>query len=177
MNWERAKLITEVIAPIASTVGLLAGGAYAIYEYWDHSQSEKAKQALVFIDRYYRNPVLDAQLQIQAGWNKHVGSLTKAATQGGEEYTQFVLKTIAAERLERDISIMVGFYESIGLCSRDSWCDKDLVKTFFCDPADDFFRLHYRYISAKRKELYNPMLGRELETFVNKTCRKEGKAK
>jgi hypothetical protein len=170
VTWERAKLITDVLAPSIATISLVVGGIFAVFQYFKHEQSERAKESLVFVERYYKSPIMDADLRLALAWGKHSAALTNAAKRGGNSYTKFILQTIAAEKLEPSILTMIGFYEGIALCSRNNWCETEMITSFFCDPTQTFFELHYRFIVEKRKQLSNQQLAKEVEHFSRKMC-------
>jgi hypothetical protein len=171
--WDEAKKRMDVLSPIVTMTAIMVGGGYALFQYSDHAQAERAKESFTFVERYYKPPIVDAQLSLSTVWNRHAAALNEAREKDvGAPYTAFILDVIAKERLETQIFTMTGFYEGIGLCTKHGWCDKNIVAAFFCDRAREFFQLHVRFLGFKRHQWSNPKLAAETEEFVQRECPK-----
>lgn len=170
MSWESAKKRTEVLYDVVSMLAIVIGGGYALWQYNDHVQAQRAKESFTFVERFYSAPISDAYFKLSTAWDRHALAVKKLRGKGDANYTKFIISTIKAERLERDIYMLLGFYEGVGLCIHHGWCDRRMAQTFFCESASLFFFLHYRFIALKRSEWSNPRFGAETERLVKKTC-------
>ena len=177
MNWDLLKTKVEIVSGIVGMIAIIGGGGYALFEYWERADSDRAKESFTFVERFYKTPIIDAQLKLSTSWGKHEVELRKLSSAAGkgetaavDAYTTFILTTVASEQLEPAIFTMIGFFEGIGLCTKHDWCDKKMAEAFFCDRAREFYQLHFRFIRHKREQWSNPKLAGETDEFVYKTC-------
>jgi hypothetical protein len=169
ISLEKAKLISEICTAAVGTFAILVGGIFALVEYQDNKQSNRVRASLDFLETRNSQPLTDGWSRIRTAWRKHdfkhneFLSRTKLDIR---EYFAFVNTVIDNEELDEAIVVVIGFFETLEVCSQELVCDEATSRAMFEREANSFYNLHYPFIERQRIKYGDPSYASGLKRFV-----------
>lgn len=136
----------DLITSILTIFGSLAAGTYALIQYNDSSNAERAKETLKFIERFGKDELHSSKLNLNKSVDEILPELREKLKKGEKEYADFLLENIKQRKLDYDIGEISDFYDQIYVCSESSLCDADISLKFFGKYAYNLVSVLHPYI-------------------------------
>lgn len=165
--WERNRQYIEVGGVWLESMGVVVAALVAINQYQANSRAERVRQTLSYLDRFQEDRLYDARRTLEDAWNaKSDQVFALMAAPGGEaRLTAFIAETIAAEKLDPQITTVVDFYDELQACTEASLCDHDTAVRFFGKYANDLDGLLTPYFQQQRNDLHDPLIASGIDYF------------
>jgi hypothetical protein len=127
-------ILLNALGPVLGILLLLAGGLLALDQYAAYKAEVQRAETGRYLAEFREPPVADAWRRLNAAWQAEWGRqralLERVATASGSgfdlavrNYRDFVLDTIAQDRLAGDIETMRAYFARVGACIRIGSCD------------------------------------------------------
>lgn len=155
---------------------VLTGSLGAVYQYFDIKQENRVKKTMEFLGSFNGGNLQTAQLNLSEFWESYhekIRQLNQATVASKEAKThileKIVLSSVSHGNQQKDIDLLVGFFENLQVCIVSRICDEQTTKIFFSDYATSFFNLYEPWIIRRREVI--PNYACQLQAFATqKTC-------
>ncbi len=160
-NW--LELIFKMILVLAS-IG-------AVYQYFDIKQENRVKQTMEQLKRFNSGKLHTSRLKLSATWGAYQKSfeILNQQTVASEQdklriQAKIVLSIIHQNKLQKDVSELVDFFDNLQVCVKHRICDEEVSRDFFGDYIDYFYHLHKPWIEIQRIAI--PRYACQLQAFA-----------
>jgi len=141
---------------------VITGSIGGIYQYFDVKQENRVKKTMEFLDNFNSGNLQSAQLNLSEFWEGYhakIRQLNQATVENEEARTlileRIVLPVISHNKQQKDIDLMVGFFENLQVCIVGRICEEHTTKIFFGSYAASFFNLYEPWIKRRREIIPN----------------------
>lgn len=151
---------------------LIVGGILAAWQYFSVQQENRIKQTMEQLKTFNSDPLLESHLKLQQTWDQYISVFQKLNLQQVADnemkikiQTKIVIEVITKNKLQREIELIINFYENLQICVHHNICDATVSHAFFDEYAKSFYKLHKPWIKARRNVI--PHYAEQLQTFIN----------
>lgn len=172
MKLEQFKTLSEIFGIWLTTMGLLIGGGFTLFEYLDIKQENRINATVEYVRAYRTEPIFSVRRRVgqsEINASKLVTSTLKNSTpeNAGKIYNDLIVRRVHEEDLSADLDQLINFYEEIAVCILNEICDRESAARYFFEQGRDFYRTYYPYICMERNKWHDFSTGRLLQTFYN----------
>jgi hypothetical protein len=173
----------EAISKILLIIGTIAGGFWAIREYFDKKHDARVAETLGYVRRFSSDPPLAAQTRIGMAWysvKDALRTLEETPVSSAQEFVdrkrQLVMMVVEKsvvpvsastnqKGLVSDLDLLVGFFAELQVCIEAQLCDTPVAKKYFQPYAVRLYCVHEPFIVWKSKA-YSQDYGDELKKLA-----------
>jgi hypothetical protein len=162
MDW------VELLIKLIVVVGALG----AVYQYFDIKQENRVKETMDQLKAFNSGDLQAAQLKLTATWENYQPQfeLINRQTVADEQdksliQAKIVLPVIKQNKLQREIGLLVDFFDNLQVCVQHHICDREVAQGFFGGYTGNFYRLYRPWIEEQRKVI--PSYAAQLQAFVS----------
>lgn len=173
----------EAISKILLILGTLAGGFWAIREYFDKKHDARVAETLGYVRRFSSDPLQAAQTHIGMAWysvKDVLRTLEETPVASPEEFAsrkrQLVMTVVDKsvvplsssanqKGLVPDLDLLLGFFSELQVCLDAQLCDRAVAKKYFQPYAQRLYCVHEPFIVWKTKS-YSQGYGDELKKMA-----------
>ncbi|MCP3392018.1 hypothetical protein NLM27_24805 [Bradyrhizobium sp. CCGB12] len=173
----------EAISKILLILGTLAGGLWAVREYFDKQHDARVAETLGYVRRFSTDPLQAAQTHIGMAWysvKDVLRTLEETPVASPEEFAnrkrQLVMSvvdksviplssSVTQRGLVPDLDLLVGFFAELQVCLDAQLCDAHVAKKYFQPYATRLYCVHEPFIVWKSKA-YSQGYGDELKKLA-----------
>lgn len=154
---------SRILVGWISIIASLTGGFIALNTYLQNAESERAKEALKYRERFDLPRYVVPIKKIEESLKSRETDLTRAIEKGDEAATRYVSGLIRDEKI--DIDSVIDIYEEIYLCIEARLCDREIAVRFFGKRAYEMYGPIGYYIKDVREDAGDSRYGRGLQYF------------
>lgn len=162
-NIDQFDKYSRILVGWISIIASLTGGVIALNTYLQSAESERAKEALKYRERFdlprYAVPIK----KIEESLKSREIELTRAIEKGNETATRYVTGMLREEKI--DIDSVIDIYEEIFLCIEARLCNREIAVRFFGKRAYEMYGPLGYYIKDVREDTGDHRYGRGLQYF------------
>lgn len=178
ISLERIKTLSEIFGIWLTTVGLLVGGGFAVFQYLDVKRENRINATVEYVRAYRTDPIYSIRRRVgisEINASKLVTSALKKSTveNAAQIYNDMIIKRVQEDDLSADLDQLINFYEEVAVCIVNKICDKESAASYFFKQGRDFYRTYYPYICMERDKWHDLSTGRLLQTFFNPSVDKD----
>src|SRR5262245_47492152 len=173
INWKTTKLVTEVVTPWLTFVGLLAGGLYTLYEYGERQKEARVATTMQYVSRYMTPPLSDHRAALFNAWEANEDTIlpvlmNKQLTTEEivKQFQTTMLNVVREASLGLSIQEELLYFEQLTQCIDIELCDRAVAQSTLHIVARDIFDQYYPYICSLRDRYGDPSIGAALERFA-----------
>lgn len=173
----------EAIAKILLIFGTLAGGIWAVVEYFEKKHDGRIAEMLGYVRRFSTDPLLAAQTHIGMAWYSVRGSVrmledtpVSSAQEFADRKRQLVMMIVdkslvpisssfTQKGLVPDLDLLVAFFAELQVCVETELCDSPIAKRYFQSYAMRLYCVHEPFIAWKSSS-YSEGYGDGLRKFA-----------
>jgi hypothetical protein len=172
MDW------VELLIKLIVVIGALG----AVYQYFDLKQENRVKETMAQLQAFNSGDLQAARLKLTAIWENYqpqfeaINRQTVASEQDKSLIqAKIVLPVIKQNKLQREIGLLVDFFDNLQVCVQHYICDREVAQGFFGGYAGNFHRLYRPWIEEQRKVI--PGYAAHLQAFAQVAPKHGGQAR
>ncbi len=162
------KMWSDLFVVWLTMLGTLAGGGYALVQYLDNSNAERAKETLKFVERFDKDRLYESRQRIDMALEQMEDELRKKLKEGESEYQAHLKAGIKDKLLFYHLNQIFDFYDQLHACSVANLCDADISLRFFGKYAYDLVGTIYPYIEQQKTQSGDAQYGSGIKFYFSK---------
>jgi len=162
------KIWSDLIVVWLTMIGTLAGGGYALIQYLDNSNAERAKETLKFVERFDKDRLYDSRQKIDIALMQMEEGLRKKIKEGEPEYLTYLEAGINEKLISHHLNQLFDFYDQLHACSLANLCDTDISIRFFGKYAYDLVGTIFPYIEKQKTQSGDAQYGSGIKFYFSK---------
>jgi hypothetical protein len=178
-TWTHSKEAADGLVPWLQLGFGIVAGLFAVQQYLDHVADDRVAKVLAFVERYNKDRMLQARLDVEAAWRVNEDLVLNVLGATSDELPDkmggLVNGIIEANQLEQNLEIIFGFFDELAICANRKICDPRTTKEFFGTAATELYHEHYCYLQRRRERTADNRIGWGLEWFAGEGTGECGK--
>lgn len=162
------KTWSDLLVVWLTVVGTLFGGGYALVQYLDNSNAERAKETLKFVERFDNVRLYESRQKIDIALEQMEDELRRKLKEGEPVYLTYLEAGIKDKLLSYHFNQIFDFYDQLHACSLASLCDTDISLRFFGKYAYDLVGTIYPYMEHQKAQSGDAQYGSGIKFYFFK---------
>ena len=166
-DWDK---LSGIVASSFTVIAIIAGGMFALVEFYGYKQDKKISNSLGLVSEYYSEDVLQYRRKLDEAWETGHPILVetlRSRQDKAKAYDEYVIALVEKEELSLAIDYVMDFFERSVVCITAKLCDQATIDKFFYKNARIFFRKYYPYVCALRKKWKDDSIWLDVEAHFN----------
>jgi hypothetical protein len=157
------KDVSIIVATWVTIVGGLAGGVFALVQYYGRAHQERVGETLRYVERFDTGPMLAAWEEYDNFWISQGPQLKQANAQGEKALKGFTLQTLHSDpSLRMKTRMLIEFFDEFAACTCAHVCDATVAQEILGNYAFDLYGTNAPYIFRERSQYGDHSYGRGL---------------
>ncbi len=166
--WKRIDVFLSITVKLA----ILAGSVFAVHQFNEGKTDLRIGKTFEYVSQYQKGEVLEARERIR----EQIRSLEYAFIKemAYENHRTVVMALVEGDggsSLANEVDRILDFFMSLKLCVDQELCESSVVKIFFYEQSDYYWKIFKPYIDDRR-EPANPKYAEGLEWFATEAYAK-----
>lgn len=153
------------LGKVAGSLTFLFGVPYGIYEYIDNQHAKRIEHTLSFYRMFNSSPFTTYRENISSALASNSNNIIEAA-KDEKRLEATIVKVIQENDIEKDILLVMDFYDGLVVCILKGLCDADTTERLFSSRAYEVYMTFYQYIQRLRATSASREFGLGLETIA-----------
>lgn len=155
-----------------SKIGIVAGGLFAGWQYWEAKTDKRTERTTAYIERYEDGRVGDARREINGKLRPYIAQFRQVAVSGISPQDRDAMVLALTEENGGDIAnrldTVADFFQGLETCTSEGLCDRRVAEAYFrSSDAGDLWTNFEPYFRERRAN--NPSYGDAFEHFAQST--------
>lgn len=172
---KRWKVWSDLFVVWFTIIGTLAGGGYALVQYVDNSNADRAKETLKFVERFDNDRLYNSRQKVEIGLEQMEEDLRKSLKAGEAEYENHLAAGINEKSISHSLNQIFDFYDQLHACSLANLCDTEISLRFFGKYAYDLVGTIHPYIEQQKTRSGDIQYGSGIQFYFNRYKHEQSK--
>jgi hypothetical protein len=171
MDWNRAKIQTETLAPWITIVGLIIAGVYTLIEYRSAATQKHVEMTMAYIARYSTPPLYEHRVALSKVWGENYTKIIDLVQSKDpdvdQRYNDYILSMIDREKISASVDEMLLYFGEVANCVHLGLCDAETVNSLLMNRGTEFVHQYVPYVCRLRSTWHDPTIGSDVVNFFN----------